>query len=508
MADRNNPDFLSASTIKGDKVVNAAGEDLGKIEELMIDLRDGRLAFAVLSFGGFLGLGDKLFAIPWQALRLKLHDHAFVLDVPKDLLEKAEGFDKDNWPITSREWLSTVYGYYGYQPYWQTGVAGQTGISTGMPARRESERMARMETERRTGMPGETESERMAHMGSTSADRNNPDFLSAGTLKGDKVVNTAGEDIGKIEEFMIDLQDGKVGYVVISHGGLLGLGNKLFAVPWQAFKLKIREHAFTLNVSKETFDNAEGFDKDHWPLTREELSRTYTYYGYQPYWQIGEAGVSAAMPAETESERMARMERETKARTVSTTAREMPDFLSAGTIKEDKVVNRAGEDLGKIEELMIDLENGRISYAVLSFGGFLGMADKLFAIPWQALTLRLHEHAFLLDISKDVLEKAEGFDKDHWPLTREELSRTYTYYGYKPYWQGEVVERAEIPRETQPQRTTRTEREKSFETAEELIAEQEKERIEQLEKKETDKERLEQLEREKAIAERREHKYH
>jgi len=99
MADRNNPDFLSASTIKGDKVVNAAGEDLGKIEELMIDLRDGRLAFAVLSFGGFLGLGDKLFAIPWQALRLKLHDHAFVLDVPKDVLEKAEGFDKDNWPI-------------------------------------------------------------------------------------------------------------------------------------------------------------------------------------------------------------------------------------------------------------------------------------------------------------------------------------------------------------------------------------------------------------------------
>ncbi|HET8685450.1 MAG TPA: PRC-barrel domain-containing protein, partial [Methanosarcina sp.] len=282
--------------------------------------------------------------------------------------------------------------------------------------------------------------------------------------------------------------------------------------PWQALNLRVHDHAFALDVPKETFEKAEGFDKDHWPLTREELSRTYSYYGYQPYWQTGmaapAAGVSAEVPRETESERMARMEREEKARTVSTTGREMPDFLSASTIKKDKVVNRAGEDLGKIEELMIDLENGRIAYAVLSFGGFLGMADKLFAIPWQALTLRLHEHAFLLDISKDVLEKAEGFDKDNWPLTREELSRAYTYYGYKPYWQGEVTERAEIPRETQPQRTTRTERKKSFETAEELIAEQEKERIEQLEKTETDKERLERLEREKAIAERREHKYH
>ncbi|WP_011306533.1 PRC-barrel domain-containing protein [Methanosarcina barkeri] len=484
MADRNNPDFLSASTIKGDKVVNAAGEDLGKIEELMIDLRDGRLAFAVLSFGGFLGLGNKLFAIPWQALRLKLHDHVFVLDVPKDILEKAEGFDKDNWPITSHEWLSTVYSYYGYQPYWQA------------------------------GMPRETESQRMARVGSPSAGRKNPDFLSAGTLKEDKIVSMDGEDVGKIEEFMIDLQDGKVAYVVVSHGGTLGLGNKLFAIPWQALSLKLHEHAFALNVSNETFDKAEGFDKDNWPLTRGELSRTYSYYGYPPYWQAGmaaqAAGVSAAMPAEAESERMARMESEKMVQTggtVSTTGGEMPDFLSANTIKKDKVVNRAGEDIGKIEELLVDLENGRIAYAVLSFGGFLGMADKFFAIPWQALALRLHEHAFTLNISKDILEKAEGFDKDHWPLTREELFRTYSYYGYQPYWQREVTERAEMPRETQPPRTTRTEKEKLLETAEELIAQQEKERIEQLEKTETDEEKLKRLEREKAIAERREHKY-
>ncbi len=86
---------------------------------------------------------------------------------------------------------------------------------------------------------------------------------------------------------------------------------------------------------------------------------------------------------------------------------------------------------------MIDLQDGRVAYAVLSFGGFLGMGDKLFAIPWQALSLRPHEHAFLLDIPRDVLEKAEGFDKDNWPITRDELSRTYTYYGYQPYWRTE-----------------------------------------------------------------------
>jgi len=75
MADRDNPDFfpdfLSAGTIKGDRVVNRDGDNLGKIEELMIDLQDGRVAYAAVSFGGFLGLGDKSFSIPWRALSLR-----------------------------------------------------------------------------------------------------------------------------------------------------------------------------------------------------------------------------------------------------------------------------------------------------------------------------------------------------------------------------------------------------------------------------------------------------
>jgi hypothetical protein len=120
MADRDDPDFLSEGTLKENKVVNKTGEDIGKIEKLMIDLADGRIAYAVLSFGGILDKGDKLFAIPWQALQIKFQEYAFLLNIPKYTLEKAEGFDKDNWPVTTREWLSTVYSYYGYQPYWQT----------------------------------------------------------------------------------------------------------------------------------------------------------------------------------------------------------------------------------------------------------------------------------------------------------------------------------------------------------------------------------------------------
>ncbi len=128
-------------------------------------------------------------------------------------------------------------------------------------------------------------------------------------------------------------------------------------------------------------------------------------------------------------------------------SRDNSNFLSASTLKGDRVVNRAGEDLGQVEDFMIDLKNGRIAYAVLSFGGFLGMGNRLFAIPWQALKLELYEHAFILDIDREVLENAEGFEKGKWPLTCEELSRVYIYYGYQPYWKKGVLEQTIIPEE-------------------------------------------------------------
>ena len=115
------PHVLSASTIIGDKVLNTAGEHLGNIKELMIDLDGGLIAYAVLSFGGFLGMGDKLFAIPWEALTIDEENHSVILDVDKEVLKEAPGFDKDNWPDNAKYeagWLLGVYEYYGYSPYW------------------------------------------------------------------------------------------------------------------------------------------------------------------------------------------------------------------------------------------------------------------------------------------------------------------------------------------------------------------------------------------------------
>jgi sporulation protein YlmC with PRC-barrel domain len=114
----------------------------------------------------------------------------------------------------------------------------------------------------------------------------------------------------------------------------------------------------------------------------------------------------------------------------------MQSVLAADTLTGDRVVNRQKEDLGTIEHLMIDVEKGRVAYAVLSFGGFLGMGDKLFAIPWSALAVDTDERQFILDVDKTLLQRAPGFDKAHWPNMADHVwgAEVSAYYGAKPYW--------------------------------------------------------------------------
>lgn len=113
--------LLSATSLLGDDVINPQTEEkLGKLKELMIDTATGRIGYAVLSFGGFMGMGDKLFAIPWQAFSVHEEKKHLHLNVDKEVLKSAPGFDKDNWPnFTDLAWGATIYRHYGYQPYWE-----------------------------------------------------------------------------------------------------------------------------------------------------------------------------------------------------------------------------------------------------------------------------------------------------------------------------------------------------------------------------------------------------
>jgi sporulation protein YlmC with PRC-barrel domain len=93
-----------------------------------------------------------------------------------------------------------------------------------------------------------------------------------------------------------------------------------------------------------------------------------------------------------------------------------PKVLTASTLKDDKVTNAKGEDLGKVEDIMLDLETGRVAYVVLSFGRVNWMPNnKLFAVPWGSFSISFHDKKFILNVSKETLESAPGFDRDKWP---------------------------------------------------------------------------------------------
>jgi sporulation protein YlmC with PRC-barrel domain len=110
---------LGATSLIQDKVVNLAGQDIGRIEELMIDVTTGRVAYAVMSFGGFMGIGNKLFALPWSAVTVDEAKKRFVVNVTRESLDEMPGFDKDHWPdLGDLEYATGVYRQWGATPYW------------------------------------------------------------------------------------------------------------------------------------------------------------------------------------------------------------------------------------------------------------------------------------------------------------------------------------------------------------------------------------------------------
>jgi sporulation protein YlmC with PRC-barrel domain len=113
------PEVMAAATLDGEKVFSSDGEHVGKISDIMLDVRSGRIAYAVLSEGGFLGMGSKLHAIPWTALTLDTDQKCFHVDITAERLKNEPGFDKDHWPtMADQRWGESLHTYYNRDPYW------------------------------------------------------------------------------------------------------------------------------------------------------------------------------------------------------------------------------------------------------------------------------------------------------------------------------------------------------------------------------------------------------
>lgn len=111
--------LISAEKVAGTPVENPKGESLGHVNDIMIDKLSGHVGYAVLKYGSFLGLGGKLFAVPWDILKYDTRRNAYVIDVPEDRLAKAPSFEEGRWPdMADRTWNQSVHDYYGSRADW------------------------------------------------------------------------------------------------------------------------------------------------------------------------------------------------------------------------------------------------------------------------------------------------------------------------------------------------------------------------------------------------------
>jgi sporulation protein YlmC with PRC-barrel domain len=207
---------------------------------VVIDTADGRIAYVAMD-AGLLG---PILAVPWKALGMTRDKSTVTLDVPKEALQKAPTFRREHWPETvDPDWLTGVYNYYGYPPY-----PGLTEITV------QHRRVARVTT-----------------------------------LLGLNVRNRQRENLGEIEDFMIDVREGYVAYVLLGTGGIWGVGERVRAVPWTAMRIEPVERVVVLDVDKEKLHNAPPLEAGVWEETasRKWLAGVYTYYGARPYWEAG-----------------------------------------------------------------------------------------------------------------------------------------------------------------------------------------------------------------------------
>lgn len=224
---------VRASQLVGAQVKNKEGKHIGKIEDFVVDLKHGDVRYAALSFGGFAGFGTKLFAVPTQAMTFVLaeNDRHFVLDTTPEKLQQQEGFDSSRWPnVADRNWMASIDRHYNIQ-------------------RKEvPEATAKIEDKGGATVAYDT-------------------AFRFSKIKDLKVMNDRNQDLGRIDDLVIDMNAGKVKYAALAHGTTLGLGGKLFAVPLSEFTLKhaANDAFLVLNVNEEALKNAPGFDKDRWP---------------------------------------------------------------------------------------------------------------------------------------------------------------------------------------------------------------------------------------------------
>ena len=294
-----------ANNLIGVRIINGKGERLGTLSEIVLTPDRSTIDYGVVSYGGFWGVPEKLFAVPWSQLQVKAGEKALILNIDRKDIRKARGFDKNHWPTMANEnWLALEPnpGMPSRSLAWQwpadewNVAAPRSGeyvdavfITVGSPLGRH-ESLQAVKVERR-------------YRADTRAMDVKDRRLSK--LLGVTVRNLKDENLGRLDNAVIAAEEGKLAYGIIAmRSGFLGPNKDLAAVPWSALALTGRPGIARLDTDRPTL-MAIAFHKNHFPnLVDPQYSRQLderfhvapygTVFGFVP----GEDSLDRDQPAE------------------------------------------------------------------------------------------------------------------------------------------------------------------------------------------------------------------
>lgn len=213
---------MRLSKLIGKDVHDAQGKEIGEISDLIVDASNGRVRYAIVSYGGFLGLGENQFAQPLSSFKRDAGNDRLVLNIDQARLKNAPSFERNNWPDWSRaDYSSRV------DQFWGTGDGGTTP---------------------------------------RTAATTNQRYVRASQLLDADVELANGDDVGDIEDVVVNMNDGSVHYVVLDFDRNWSLDDKLVALPMSAFRPKDGgDDLILVNSNREQLRAAPAFDKNRWP---------------------------------------------------------------------------------------------------------------------------------------------------------------------------------------------------------------------------------------------------
>ena len=238
MAERETtPSLIASDQVEGTAVYDARGKRIGKVERLVIDKPSGRVAYAILTFGGFLGIGADRYPIPWPMLGYDGKLGGYRVDITEERLKNAPTIEQgETWDQANRDRDGMIHSY------WQQPASVQ-----------ERQTLPLITSDRVEGMP---------------------------------VYDLHGKRIGKVERLMIDKLTGQIVYAILSFGGFLGFGEDHFPIPWSMLTYNEKPDGFQLDITEEQLKNAPKIEQgEDWEQTNRARNKdVYDYWEVRYYW--------------------------------------------------------------------------------------------------------------------------------------------------------------------------------------------------------------------------------